>query len=352
MTNDWTASVGALKQLGDLLGHFSRNESWPGFACGIAESEYEEFDLFIGQVRVFNQWFTEDNVRQSLGALSEMLDLNKLTTWREKYPNIEEGKSRLVAVVMAGNIPLVGFHDLLCVLMSGHKALIKMSSSDEHLLPRVCDFLFQFAPELKERIEFVEGKLSGFDAVIATGSNNTARYFQHYFGAYPNIIRKNRNSLAILDGEESAETLKKLGHDIFDYFGLGCRNVSKLYIPEGYRLDTFFEGIFDFGEIVNHNKYANNYDYNKAIWLLNDDKILDNGFLLLKESEDLSAPTGSLYYEYYSDLNQLKEQLEKRNEEIQCIVSKNDIPFGDAQCPLLGDYADHVDTMAFLVGLQ
>jgi hypothetical protein len=256
---------------------------------------------------------------------------------------------------MAGNIPLVGFHDFLCVLLSGNKVLAKLSSNDKVLLPFLSDYLIKEEPLLAKRIEFTEGKLENFDAVIATGSNNTGRYFEHYFGKRPNIIRKNRSSVAILTGNESQDELEALGEDIFRYYGLGCRNVAKLFVPTGYDFDAFYKAMFTFQDVIHHHKYANNYDYNKAVYLMSDFKILDNGFLVLKEDEGFSSPIAALFYSQYDSQEKLREQLLMQEEQIQCIVSaetqSNDIAFGETQNPQLGDYADGVDTMEFLLQL-
>ena len=338
----------AFSKLGELLYSLGSGLSWPGYEIGLNEDEYLSFQENIIRAKVKNQWFSESNTKQAFLALSTMLKKEELINWLDQY-SIKSRDTKTVAIIMAGNLPLVGFHDLMCVLFSGNKALIKLSSDDDVLLPPIVNFLNVLEPELKDMVSFVEGRMEGFDKVIATGSNNTSRYFESYFGKYPNIIRKNRSSVAILEGDESKEELEALGNDIFSYFGLGCRNVSKLYLPEGYDLDVFFKSIYSFGDIINHNKYANNYDYNKAVWLLNEDKILDNGFIILKESNEISAPTASLYYEYYSDSIQLERKLKEIEDQIQCVVSKNHISFGEAQNPSLNDYADRVDTMSFLI---
>jgi len=258
---------------------------------------------------------------------------------------------------MAGNIPLVAFHDWFCVLLSGNKFKGKLSSDDNLLLPFLSKVLITIEPYFENQIEFTEGQLKNMDAVIATGNNNSARYFEYYFSKLPHIIRKNRNSVAVLDGTEKSDELGLLGKDIFQYFGLGCRNVSKLFVPEKYKFDMFFESIIEFKDIVMHNKYANNYEYNRTIYLMNSDKsLLDNNFLLLKADLSYSSPIGVLFYEFYSDINSLNAKLENEKEQIQCIVSKNNnvknaIGFGKAQCPSLNDYADGIDTMKFLISL-
>lgn len=256
---------------------------------------------------------------------------------------------------MAGNIPLVGFHDFLTVLMSGHSVQIKQSSSDAFFLPLIALFLGHVEPGFKDKIIFSEERLSEFDAVIATGSNNTARHFEYYFGDYPHIIRRNRNSVAILTGEESSEDLDALGEDIFRYFGLGCRSVSKLMVPSDYDFDLLFGAIYRFKDLIDYDKYRNNYDYNKAVYLMSRFELLENGFVMLKEDASYASPIATLFYEYYNDEDSLKKKLETDADLIQCIVGKgndlNYIPFGQTQKPQLNDYADGVDTFEFLVSL-
>lgn len=314
--------------------------------------EHAAFQMLIQRVRSFNGWFTEENVRQQLFSLSAMLDEKELTRWLENY-SLHRESEKNIAIIMAGNIPLVGFHDLLCVLMSGHRALIKMSSDDQHLLPALLDLWKHTHPKMFERIVFAKGQLRDFDGVIATGSNNSARYFEQYFGSHPNIIRKNRTSVAVLNGEESKEDLEALGRDVFAYFGLGCRNVTKVYLPAGFDKDRLFEAFYTFKGVIDHNKYANNYDYHKALWLMNQDDLIENGFLMLKEDKSmLVSPIGSLFYEEYSDKSEVLNTLEERKNEIQCVVGDGFIPFGQAQHPKLWDYADGVDTMKFLNSLS
>lgn len=300
-----------------------------------------------------NKWFTRENLLKMIRALAKELEEDNIANWLNAYDSKLNPKTeaKKIALIMAGNIPLVGFHDLFCVMMSGHKALVKPSSDDALLLPTLWDEMRQFDEEIHARLEWAPLKLAGFDAAIATGSNNSARYFEHYFGKYPHIIRKNRNSLAVLEGDESEEELHALGDDIFSYFGLGCRNVTKLMLPKAYDMDRFFKAIYDYSDIINHNKYANNYDYHKALWLLNKEELLDNGFLLLKESEQIASPVGSLFYQLYDSFDQVESYLSDHEEEIQCIVGKGFLPFGEAQSPALWDYADRKDTMKFLLNL-
>jgi hypothetical protein len=350
--------IQAFSRLGEFLKQFS-DEAAP-VADPLNKQFYDECKELIKQVSIYNAWFTEQNVRQSIAALADNLTKQKLERWMAPYRQELDKQTNAyrVAVIMAGNVPLVGFHDFLCVLLSGNQFIGKLSSEDKLLLPYLSKILVAIEPRFKECIEFTEGQLKNMQAVIATGSNNTSRYFEYYFSKYPSIIRKNRNSVAVLTGRETKEELELLGKDVFQYFGLGCRNVSKLFVPKAYSFDLFYEAMIEHQEIIQANKYANNYDYNSTVYLMsNDPTLLDNNFLLLKESPAYASPIGVLYYEFYDDLNTLKTRLDKEAEQIQCIVSShsgftNAVPFGQAQCPALNDYADGVDTMKFLTGLQ
>ncbi len=311
----------------------------------------------LGSVYNSNGWFTEQSVTKSLNSISEMLKEENLIEWLSAYHMSDDNSTKNIGIIMASNIPMVGFHDLLCVLISGNAAIVK-TSKDDSILPKIiCDKLIESEPRFKYLIKIVEGKLEDFDAVIATGSNNTARYFESYFGKYPNIIRKNRNSIAVLSGNELSIDLQNLGHDIFDYFGLGCRNVNKLYVPIGYEFSNFFESIFSFGYVANINKYANNYDYNRAVYLMNSLPFLDNNFLIIRESQDFSSPVAVLNYQYYSEIQEVINDIEVHKNNIQCIVSSHEaivssIDFGKSQTPMLWDYADNIDTIKFLIELN
>ncbi len=342
--------IATFSQLGQLLLHFGNAEPWPGYACGLSTDEYQQFDQLIIKHHHSNGWFTESNIRFALRSWGDALSSDKLNHWLASYP-LAEKPALQIGIICAGNIPMVGFHDVLSTILSGNRALIKLSSDDGLLIPAVLQLAEKLSPELAHTYQLIPHRMSGFDAVIATGSTNTARYFQYYFRDVPHIIRKSRTSVAILDGTETQDELLELGKDIFNYFGLGCRSISKIYIPEEYELNQFFGAIYPYHEIINHNKYANNYDYNKAVWLLNQENLLDNGFLLLKEEEALASPTASLYYERYSSLDQLKTKLKDHHEMLQCIVGHGYIPFGQAQNPMLWDYADNLDTLQFLGNL-
>ncbi len=303
-----------------------------------------------------NPWFTPSNIQQSMLAWGDSLSETNIRKWTLAY-QWDEKPQRTIALIMAGNIPLVGLHDLICVLVCGHKALVKVSEDDATLMKWVINELIVLQPALADCIEISEQRLpKNFDAVIATGSNNTNRYFEYYFRNKPSLLRANRNSVAIITGNETPEDYQKLGADIFTYFGLGCRNVSKLYVPAGFDFAHFYEGIEHLNDIGNHHKYANNYTYHKALFLMNLAPHLDNNFLLVKEDEKIASPLGVMFYEYYTDINVLLEQLKTRESEIQCMVCKTNLPgtlpLGKAQAPELWDYADGVDTVKFLQELS
>ncbi len=314
------------------------------------------FEGVFEQAEQQNSWFTRDNLRFAFDTWAASLQEDKVRQWLSAYEGLETTSAKKVLIVMAGNIPLVGFHDLLCVLVAGHKAIVKLSSNDRVLLPFLVEQLKTFAPDWAEAVSFTEERITDYDAVIATGSNNTARYFEYYFGKKPHIIRKNRHSVAILTGKETAEELYALGKDIFQYYGLGCRSVSKLFVPQNYNFDSFFEAIYPYHSIINEQKYANNYDYNKAVYLMSLYQLLENGFLMLKEDKGYGSPIATLFYEYYNDTESLKQRLATDTEKIQCVVAHNftkgEIAFGETQKPQLWDYADEVDTLHFLLNLD
>jgi len=343
----------AFAKLGDFLKQFSQDEFERNDTTPFNDLFFDGFKLQIKHAREANSWFTLDHVVFTFKNWSELLNKNSLRAWTSSY-TLNSDKPKTVAVIMAGNIPLVGFHDFLSVLLSGHRILIKQSSNDKHFLPLIAKYLEYVESDFKGYINFNKEKLTNFDAAIATGSNNTARYFEYYFGKYPHIIRNNRNSLAVLTGNESTEELKNLGEDIFRYFGLGCRSVSKIFIPKEYDFDQLFKAVYEYKDIINYKKYENNYDYNKAVYLMSEFKLVENGFLMLKEDPSYASPIATLFYEYYDDISVLEEQLKKDTEKIQCIVSndiENSVNFGETQQPTLTDYADGVDTMAFLSNL-
>ncbi len=343
------ALIQAFCQLGKIMNHLGNNLPWPGFELGLTENELHEINSVIQTQHHYNGWFTEELTRKSLRNLSLWLNEVDLTNWLSIYKFADKPKN--VAVIMAGNIPLVGFHDFLCVLASGNNVICKLSSEDNKLLPILSKILIQFQPELESRITFSDRNLKGFDAIVATGSNNSLLHFKQYFSKYPHLFRHNRTSIAVLNGEETKEELTLLGTDILDYFGRGCRNVTHLLLPKGFELNRFFEAIVEQGDVINNKKYGNNYDYNKTIHLMNQAVFLDNNFILLKESKDLFSPLAMVHYHYYVSESEVSNYIEEHKNDIQCVVGRNFNPFGNAQCPSLFDYADNVDTMKWLNGL-
>lgn len=337
----------AFVQLGLFINRHISNQWIPK-----EERFHNDLNKLIEIAYSYNGWFTPDSINRALSGIVKMLDEKSLSSFTTTIKQPEKPKT--VAVIMAGNIPAVGFHDMLCVLLSGHNILIKVSSDDPALIPFLAGMVIYYEKEFASKINFSEGKLINFDAVIATGSNNTAKHFEYYFGKYPNIIRKNRSSIAILNGTETKEELALLGKDIFYYFGLGCRNVSKIYVPENYKFDGLFEALYDFKYVLDNKKYNNNYEYNRAIYLLDLVPFLDNNFLMIKESEQLQAPTSVLFYETYTNQETLVEKITALESNLQCIVTKFDlnnlktIELGQTQEPTIFDFADNVNTLEFL----
>jgi len=312
------------------------------------DNKLVEFKDVIIKAQYKNPWFTDANIKVNLTYWSKKLTKHNLNKWLSKY-NLNNTSRKNIAIIMAGNIPLVGFHDFICVFLSGHNSIIKLSNSDNCIIP----FLTDLMKLPSERIVYSDSFLKDYDGVIATGSDNTSRYFDYYFKNKRSIIRKNRNSIAILNGEESDDDLKSLSQDIFTYFGLGCRNVSKLYVPKNYNFDLFFNSIFCYKELINNHKYANNYDYNKAIYLMSEYKFLDNGFFIVKEGNEMHSPISTINFEYYDNVSILKEKIYLEDDNIQCIVSniefKGKVNFGETQNPSLNQYADNIDVMRFLL---
>ena len=314
-------------------------------------------DDFV-KIKSKNGWFIEKFVKISLDNWAKALSEENINKWLKPYEKqgFTKNKIKTIGIVMAGNIPLVGLHDLICILISNNKALIKTSSKDDFLIKKVIRLLIKIEPKFNNLIEFTDKYLKDFDAIIATGSNNTGRYFESYFNKYPNIIRKNRYSVAILNGKETPQEIEKLSDDIFMYFGLGCRNVSKIFIHKNFNLSFLLDNLKKYQFVKENNKYANNYDYQKSIFLLNQDNHLDNGFVLLKEDANFSSPISTLYYEFYENEKQLNEKLEIHKNNIQCIVGNCEniktINLGETQTPNLWDYADNVDVLSFLMKLK
>ena len=309
------------------------------------EDHFDTIKLAIAK----NPWFTFKSITNAILSISDMVEKDMLNAWLNPYTIKEPSASKNVLIIMAGNIPLVGFHDLLSVIIMGHNPVIKLSSNDNVLMPLIINIFIDLSPSNHNQIKFINDvKGRSFDAVITTGTDNSANYFKYYFKDAKKIIRKNRRSIAVLDGSESSQQIKGLANDIFLYYGLGCRNVSKLYLPCGYDLNILFKSFYSHKHVIEHKKYGNNYDYNKAIFLMGNNKLIENGFILLKEDSSLYSPVAMLYYEYYNDINDVDTFISKNSDKIQCIVSKNNIPFGNTQKPKLWDYADGVDTIDFL----
>lgn len=319
---------------------------------------FEPFEEVIRNEHIYNGWFTENNVRRALGAIAGTLKRETLQQWMDRYPALpaEQDKRKTVGVVMAGNIPLVGFHDMLSVIMSGNNFLGKPSSKDDRLLKKMAEIICRIEPGFSDRIRFTESYLKGADAIIATGSNNSSRYFEYYFRDIPHIIRKNRSGVAVLSGNETEQEIIRLGEDIFSYFGLGCRNVTKIFIPDDFKPEVLLEVFETFTNLQEHYKYNNNLEYNRSVYLLNMIPFLDNGIVLMKEDENISSPIGVVYYEKYSHLEEVMEKISAQHEHIQCVIStirkiENSISPGTSQAPALWDYADSIDTMKFLTAV-
>ncbi|WP_375239515.1 acyl-CoA reductase [Aurantibacter sp.] len=344
--------IKAFTELGRFLSQFTSSEFKKNDSILHNDLFFDGFKHQIKLAKQHNGWFNLDNLIFSFNSWSKALEKSNLESFTSNY-SFNKVTPQNVAIIMAGNIPLVGFHDFLCVLLSGHNVLVKQSSNDKQLLPFLAKYLEYVENGFKGKVNFTEEKLENFDAVIATGSNNTARYFDYYFKGNPSIIRKNRNSVAVLNGNESEDDMKNLSEDIFRYFGLGCRNVSKIFVPKGYNFDTLFNGIYHWNDIINYHKYTNNYDYNKAVYLMSEFDMLENGFFMIKEDTSYGSPIATLFYEYYDDLDSLKIKLSNDNDLIQCIVSNEDIGnkvnFGETQQPKLTDFADSIDTIEFLL---
>ena len=318
--------------------------------------EKNKFDEAINESILHNSFFSKKNILKSLLSWSNVLTKKSIDDFLSNYLIKNKKREKKIAIIMAGNIPLVGFHDFFCVIISGNFAVIKLSSKDSHLFKFILSFLVKENPDFDTKFDVVESKLEIFDAVIATGNNISANQFELYFKKYPKIIRRNRHSIAILNGNETKKEIELLANDIFYYYGLGCRNVSKIFIPNNYNLDILFKSFVLWNEVINKNSYANNYNYYRAIYLLNKEVFFDNGFVLLKESEKIGSTVGTIYFEYYKSDNQIKEMIKKNNEKIQCIVSNNNYPktikFGETQMPNLNDFADDIDTFNFLLKLN
>lgn len=348
--------IDALATTGTYLAQHARGNPRPDSSIdALTSTFFEPFEELIRSEHTFNGWFTEPHIRNAIGAIAGMLEKARLEEWMQHYPElpVDPPGSKTVGVIMAGNIPLVGFHDLLSVVISGHAFLGKPSSKDDHLLRQVAGILCAIEPRFGKRIAFTDEYLRDAEALIATGSDNSARHFSYYFRNIPHIIRRNRNGIAILSGRETDEELLLLGRDIFTYFGLGCRNVTKIYVPDHFDVTRLLRLYEDWPGLTEHHKYNNNLDYHRTIFLMKKLPFLDNGLVLFREDEAIGSPVGVVYYEKYSELNHLNKQIQRQSEQVQCVVSTmkeidNAIPPGTTQEPGLADYADGVDTLEFL----
>lgn len=319
-------------------------------AAGAGAGRAGRFSALADTLYLSNPWFTPENVRRALSATGNTLTEENLTRWLSAYPWLQEDHDQVTAgVVMAGNIPMVGFHDLLCVLMTGNRLQARLSSKDELLMRAVADTLAEIEPEYNRLVTLTTDRLKGFDRVIATGSNNTSRYFEYYFRNVPSIIRRNRNSIAIIDGTESDLELEMLGDDIFSYFGLGCRNVSKLYLPRGYDPASLLPRWERFESLRSHYRYTVNYDHNRAVMIVNREHFTDGRFVLMRESASLTPPMAVVHYEFYAPGAHPEITPEISSGLLQCIAGHGHLPFGTTQQPELWNYADNIDTISFLL---
>lgn len=308
-------------------------------------------DLFL-RAEQQNPWYIPEFSRYALEAVCEQfLSSEKINSWLKPYEH-KSTEKQTVGLILAGNLPLVGLHDLICVFISGHKAMLKLSSKDSVLMNYLIETLEEVAPESRDYMAVVD-KLAGFDAVIATGSNNTNRYFEYYFRDYPSLLRSSRSSIAVLNGDEKASDLNALTDDIFRYFGLGCRSVSKLYVPNGYEFNSLLESFSNYDFLSQHSKYFNNYEYYKSVFLINGDSHFDTGFAILRKHDALASPVGVVNFEFYDEIEKLDSEIEQIKDEVQIVVGKrnNEIPFGESQNTGLEDYADGIDTLSFLLDL-
>jgi hypothetical protein len=337
----------SLVQFGKFLRSFLDSDSWPGFQSGVDQREFDNFKSSTEKAESNNAWFSRKMIRLSMESWTKNLSEENIDKWMSKY-DIPSTINKNVLIICAGNLPLVGFHDIVCCILLNINTQVKLSKNDNVLIPAILNVLYLFDSELQDRIKICNEKPDNYNYVIATGSNNSNRYFEYYFGKFPHIFRRNRTSIAVVHSEISDDQLKSLSHDMLQYYGLGCRSVTKLYLPEKFSLDRIYNSVFNYKDLINHNKYMNNYDYNRSIFLMGKKLFFDNGFLILKEDKSLFSPISVVNFEYYSSMETLEKELNVLSNEIQCRVGEGGIPFGTAQKPELWDYADGVDTIDFL----
>jgi hypothetical protein len=337
----------SLVQFGKFLRSFLDSDSWPGFQSGVDQREFDNFKSSTEKAESNNAWFSRKMIRLSMESWAKNLIEDNIDKWMSKY-DVPSSINKNVLIICAGNLPLVGFHDIVCCILLNINTQVKLSKNDNVLIPAILNVLYLFDSELQDRIKICNEKPDNYNYVIATGSNNSNRYFEYYFGKFPHIFRRNRTSIAVVHSEISDDQLKSLSHDMLQYYGLGCRSVTKLYLPEKFSLDRIYNSVFNYKDLINHNKYMNNYDYNRSIFLLGKKLFFDNGFLILKEDKSLFSPISVVNFEYYSSMETLEKELNVLSNEIQCMVGEGGIPFGTAQKPELWDYADGVDTIDFL----
>ncbi len=355
MMPDFQKRLNAFIELGKQLNEVAVADS-PDYLSPAGQALFHE----ISESPYRNPWFTVENVKNAITGLSVMLEEEKMREWLKDYSIPEPGTPLKIAVVMAGNLPAVGFHDFMCVLITGNQFLGKLSGQDKDLPIKIASLLCEIEPGFSSMIEFTHNKISGFDAVIATGSNNTSRYFEYYFGRYPHIIRRNRNSIAILSGHESPSELEALSDDIFMFFGMGCRSVSLVMIPKDYDLKLLLNSFSKWEYLKDHHKFYNNYEYQKAILLVNNTSHYDSGFTLLKRDFSLTSPLAVLHYHMYISMDEVIDFIKNERENIQCVVSSGNLQmnevkkvnFGESQKPGPNDYSDNINTLRFLLALN
>ncbi len=336
------------------LGNFLQllvSDKKEGISSKVQLSWYSDFENVLSKSSDTNQWFTAEFIKYALKSIASSLQESNLRKWLAAYPHLlNNQQSKRIGVIMAGNIPFVGFHDFISVLVTGNYFIGKSSSKEGDLMKMIADILIGIEPEFKDYISFNHSNLTNIDAIIATGSDNSSRYFDYNYKNIPSLIRKNRNGVAILNGSETTAELEKFGKDIFLYFGLGCRNISKLFVPEHYDFNPLFQAFNKFKDLISHPLYSDNYRYQLAISKTKKLPFKDTGFMIVKESFQTASPIATLYYQYYRSEKELNYHLDYDRNRIQCIVgnSPGRVSFGNAQHPELWDYADDVDTIEFL----